>query len=136
MANITGGCLCGAVRYTATGEAAFAGNCHCRDCRRVAGSAYMPVLAHPRAAVRVTGMVNYFKRKSDSGQFSYEGFCSECGSRLVAHADSLPGMFFIQAGSLDEPNLYKPQFDMYTSSAARWDLIDPALPKFERMPPA
>ena len=131
-----GTCLCGAVRYTTDGDLVFAGNCHCRDCQRATGSAYMPVLAFARDAVIVNGTVKYFQRRGDSGQNSYEGFCPECGARLFAHADVMPGLFMIQAASLDDPALYKPQMDIYTASAQPWDHMDPALPKFHGMPPA
>ena len=49
MANITGGCLCGRVRYTVTGEPAFSGLCHCRNCQRCTGSAFEALIAFPAA---------------------------------------------------------------------------------------
>lgn len=82
MSNkITGGCQCGAVRFEAEGEPAFSSNCHCRDCQRASGSAYLPVMGFPKDAVRVTGEVKYFQRQGDSGAFESEGFCPECGAR-------------------------------------------------------
>ena len=132
---MTGKCLCGAVHYVAEGAAVFAGNCHCRDCQRVTGSGYMPVIAFARDTVSISGEVKYYKRKGDSGQDSYEGFCPECGARLLAYADAIPGLLMIQAGSLDDPSQYKPQMDIYTKSAQPWDHMDPALPKFAGMPP-
>jgi hypothetical protein len=133
---MTGGCLCGAVRYTADGAQVFAGNCHCRDCQRVTGSGYMPVVGFTREAVQIAGAVKYFQRRGDSGKFSYEGFCPECGARLFAYADVMPGLLMVQAGSLDNPSEFKPQMDIYTASAQPWDPMDPALPKFPGMPPA
>jgi hypothetical protein len=55
MANITGGCLCGRVRYTVTGEPAFSGLCHCRNCQRYTGSAFEALIAFPAASVSVQG---------------------------------------------------------------------------------
>ena len=55
MASITGGCLCGRVRYTAAGEPAFSGICHCRNCQRCTGSAFETVIAFPTASVSVQG---------------------------------------------------------------------------------
>jgi hypothetical protein len=133
--KITGGCLCGAVRFVAEGETAFAGNCHCRDCQRVTGSGYMPVLGFLETAVAVTGTVRFFERRGDSGRPCWDGFCPECGSRLLARAESIPGILMLQAGSLDDPSAYRPQFDVYTSSAQPWDHMDPALAKFPQMPP-
>ena len=45
--SLTGGCQCGAVRYECAAEPLFTGNCHCRDCQRSTGSAYVPALAVP-----------------------------------------------------------------------------------------
>ena len=44
MAKVTGGCLCGAVRYTAEADTAGAGVCHCRDCQKFTGSAFATVV--------------------------------------------------------------------------------------------
>ena len=133
--SLTGSCLCGAVNYRAAGVPVFAGNCHCRDCQKATGSGYMPVIGFAREQVTVNGEVKYFKRRGDSGQFSYEGFCPECGARLFAHAEVMPGLFMIQAGSLDDPSQFQPQMNIYTASAQPWDFMDPALPKFPGMPP-
>jgi len=44
-------------------------------------------------------------------------------------------LLLIQAGSYDDPNLFRPSMDIFTASAARWDAMDPALPKYPGMPP-
>jgi hypothetical protein len=133
--RITGGCLCGGVRFELDGEPAFSSNCHCRGCQRASGSAYMPLMGFPKDAVRVTGDVKYFQRQADSGASESEGFCPECGARLFAYAEAYEDFLLVRAGSLDDPALYKPQADIYTASAQPWDHMDPDLPKFPKMPP-
>ncbi len=133
--NYSGGCLCGAVRFEARGAPLFAGNCHCRDCQKATGSGYMPVMGFPVQAVTISGEVRYFERIADSGKRADEGFCPACGARLFAHAEELANMVLVQASALDEPARFVPQLDMYTASAQPWDVMDPKLPKFERMPP-
>ncbi len=64
----TGGCACGAIRYECSAAAAFAGNCHCRDCQRATGSAFAPLVFVPKSAVTITGDVKYYDVKGDSGQ--------------------------------------------------------------------
>src|SRR2546428_526017 len=59
-APLTGGCTCGAVRYECTAEPVMAFNCHCRDCQRATGGAYVPAVVVPRNALRVTGEVKDF----------------------------------------------------------------------------
>ena len=51
----TGGCACGAVRYECAAEPVMTGNCHCRDCQKATGGAFVPALAVPTAALKITG---------------------------------------------------------------------------------
>ncbi len=133
--QVTGGCLCGRVRYVAQGEPRFAVNCHCRICQRVTGSGYTPVAAYAECDVEVSGEIKYFERRGDSGGKVWEGFCAACGARLTGKAQTMDGLLLIQAGSYDDPNLFRPSMDIFTASAARWDAMDPALPKYPGMPP-
>ena len=54
---------------------------------------------------------------------------------MVATTSGLPDVTTITAGSLDDPGVFQPQFVCYTSHGHAWDLIDPALPSFPKMPP-
>ena len=66
---MTGGCLCGAVRYESTGEPGFALLCHCRDCQRQSGSAFAAGWRVPAAGFRVTqGEPKLYVRAADSGR--------------------------------------------------------------------
>src|SRR5271165_2392302 len=133
--TVTGGCMCGAVRYEYAGEPIFAGNCHCRDCQRAGGGAGSAVFGVSKAGLKITGPVKYHEVLGGSGQKISRGFCSTCGARLVSFPSSSPDLATIAAGSLDDPSSYKPQMDIFTASAQPWDVMDPALPKFPRMPP-
>lgn len=133
--RVTGGCLCGQVRYVAEGEPRFAVNCHCRICQKITGSGYTPVAAFAAADVLVEGVIRYFERTGDSGGKVWEGFCADCGARLTGKAQTMPGLLLIQAGSYDDPDLFQPTMDIYTAKAAHWDAMDPALPKHAGMPP-
>ena len=133
--KVTGGCICGVVRYEYSAEPFFAGNCHCRDCQRASGGAGAAVFGVPKAALKITGPVKYHEVTGDSGQGIRREFCPTCGARLVSFPSSNPDLATVAAGSLDDPSLYKPQVDIYTSSAQPWDVMDPKLPKFPKMPP-
>jgi len=136
MASAKGGCMCGAVRYECTGDPMFMGNCHCRDCQQASGTAYNAAIGVPKSAVKITGDVKYYESKADSGNMGKRAFCANCGSRLFSLPAFAPDLMVLQAGSLDDPSIFKPQMDIYTSSAQPWDYMDPALPKFPKMPPA
>lgn len=131
---LTGGCMCGAVRYICSAEPIMAFNCHCRDCQRATGSAYVPALVVRRSDLRVTGEVRYFGVVGESGQILNRGFCSICGSRLFGKPDFRPELIAIMAGSLDDPTAHKPAMDIYTESAQPWDYMNPALRKLPRAP--
>lgn len=135
MAQFTGGCLCGAVRYTCTAEPAMAGHCHCEDCRRSSGSGHSSHLAVPDASLTLTGKTKGYARAADSGNMVTRHFCPECGSPLFSRNDAMPGMIFLRASSLDDLEVFKPQMHVYAARAASWDHPAAELPAFDKMPP-
>jgi hypothetical protein len=127
--------MCGAVRYEYFAEPIFAGNCHCRDCQRAGGGGGSAVFGVSKSELKITGPVKYHEVVGGSGQQISRGFCPTCGARLVSFPSSSPELATIAAGSLDDPSSYKPQMDIFTASAQPWDVMDPTLPKFPKMPP-
>jgi hypothetical protein len=134
MANITGGCLCGRVRYTVTGEPAFSGLCHCRNCQRYTGSAFEALIAFPAASVSVQGELKTYDDTGDSGQPVHRRFCPNCGSGVVNEVDALPGVTIVLAGTLDDPAAFKPTMDVYWSSAQPWVHTSSERTRFPKMP--
>lgn len=132
---LSGGCLCGAVRYTCSAAPLIEGNCHCRDCQKVSGSAYAPTLFLPLEAVTITGEVKFFESIGGSGQPIRRGFCPNCGSQLFGRPSMRTDMIGIRAGSLDDTSAYHPQAEIFTSHAAPWDSMSEATAKFETYPP-
>ena len=134
MANITGGCLCGRVRYTVTGEPAFSGLCHCRNCQRYTGSAFEALIAFPAASVSVQGELKTYDDTGDSGQPVHRRFCPNCGSGVVNEVDVLPGVTIVLAGTLDDPAAFKPTMDVYWSRAQPWVHTSGERTRFSKMP--
>ena len=130
-----GGCLCGAIRYEIAAEPMFAGQCQCLDCQRETGGGHASFMAFPAAALKLSGSPWFHESKADSGNTVRRGFCPTCGSPLIGATSGLPEMRTISVGSLDDPSVFKPQFVCYTSRGHAWDLIDPAVPSFPKMPP-
>ena len=133
--ELKGSCLCGAVRYEATGEAAFQGFCQCLDCRKATGSGHLAAIGVPEAAVKVTGETKSFSKAADSGGMVARHFCPTCGSLMFDKSSGIPGVVVLNAAVLDDPEAFKPQSVVFTRSALSWDQLDPALPRFEAMPP-
>jgi hypothetical protein len=132
--KITGGCACGAIRYEVTADPIVMFNCHCRDCQKTSGGPYTPVFYAPANAFKVTkGTPKYYTTTSEMIGDNVRGFCPECGTRLFGgKSDFGQG---IAAGTLDDPSLYKPQHEIWTSDAQPWDAMDPKLSKFEKYAP-
>ncbi|WP_199154543.1 GFA family protein [Chromobacterium sp. ASV23] len=122
-------CLCGEIHYSVDVEPVFSGNCHCKDCQRTSGSAFIPAMLFPEKDVRISGTARYFETTADSGHMHKRGFCPNCGSQLFAKFSSLPGMLGIKAGTLHDTSRYVPTLDFHVASAAAWDAMNPELPK-------
>jgi len=129
--SFTGGCACGAIRYECNAEPIVMFNCHCRDCQRASGGPCTAVVYVPAKAFKITkGSPCYHETSSEASGHNKRAFCPECGSRLFGGiTDEGQG---ITASSLDDPALFKPQFEIFTSDAQPWDHMDSNLPKFEK----
>lgn len=133
--TITGGCLCGAVRYAAEGDILQAGHCHCTRCRRLSSTGHSSFLAMAEPGVRLSGDLRFFESPADSGNTVSRGFCPLCGSQVLTRNSGVPGMAFLVASSLDDPDVFQPQVVVYRASAPSWDAVDPVLTTFPGMPP-
>ena len=127
MPSITGGCLCGQIRYRAEAEPKFVSVCHCRDCQRFTGSAFAVVVALPKDAVTITGTLKGFAKPGDSGKPIERRFCPDCGTSVLDEAEALPGIVMIAAGTLDDASWVKPRSEIYCASAQPWLRFDAAL---------
>jgi hypothetical protein len=133
---MTGGCLCGGVRYESTGEPGFALLCHCRDCQRQSGSAYAAGWRVPAAGFRVVqGEPKLYVKKADSGNEVARAFCPDCGVMVFLRVSTRPDLVAIRVGTLDDPSVFRPQANIFVASAQPWDCIDPAVPSYPGYPP-
>lgn len=130
-----GGCLCGAVRYEVEGELIMAGHCHCLDCQKASGAGHGTHAFVPEPAVRISGTVGEYVRRAESGALVTRCFCPTCGSSLFSRSSGMPGGMTICVGTLDESDAIPMQLRVYDKRRRSWDIVDPALPAFETMPP-
>lgn len=131
---LKGGCLCGAVRYEASASPQIVGHCYCVDCRKTSGTGHATHAVLPEASLVVKGDVKFYDRPADSGNIVSRGFCENCGSAVYSRNSGMPGMAFLRASSLDDPDAVFPSLIVYASRAPRWDKLDDALPAFAEMP--
>jgi hypothetical protein len=133
MSTLSGSCLCGAVRYTVSGEAQRFYHCHCSRCRKASGTGHASNLFVQGSLTWNSGeeLVRTFKLP-EAARFA-NSFCEVCGSRMPRFIEKL-GMVFIPAGSLeDEPDM-RPQARIFLDSRAKWSCDESALPGFEQYP--
>ena len=131
---MSGSCLCGAVTYEVTGEPMIVGHCHCVDCRKASGTGHGTHVGMPEPSVKMKGAVTGYKHSADSGNDVERCFCPTCGCAIYSTNTSMPGMVFLRASSLDDPDQVTPQMIVYASRAPKWDVMDASLPSFAEMP--
>lgn len=126
--DVTGSCLCGAVRFRITGPLRAVVGCHCTQCRKQTGH-YMPA----------TGtLLKYFELVEDRGLRWYEaseiakrGFCAECGSTLFWQAHGADRLA-IAAGSIDGPTGVETVAHIFVADKGDYYDLDDVLPQFPR----
>jgi hypothetical protein len=134
MATRTGGCLCGAIRYTLTAAPVATRLCWCRDCQYWAtGNAAVNIMV-PRAALAVEGTPAHWESLADSGRHMRRSFCSTCGTQLFSEARENIEHMVVRVGTLDDADGIVPDIVIWTDSAPAWARIDPAMTAYPRQP--
>jgi hypothetical protein len=134
-ASYTGGCACGAIRYEIPGEPVASNDCQCRDCQRESGTGHGSHLTFLREGVKLTGEGKHWDMVGDSGNVKTRSFCAKCGTPVYMTFSAMPQLFSVRAASLDDPSRYQPQMVTYRVRGYPWDKVDPALQRFDKMPP-
>ena len=112
MEKLTGGCLCGKVRFEATGRPDRVGLCHCLDCRRHHGALFHASAVFEAGAVTFKGELHAYEGRS---------FCPHCGSSVLSRSGE---EIELHLGALDEPDQWVPTYELWTTRREGW------LPKF------
>ena len=134
--QLTGSCLCGAVKYRTSGEPLVQAVCHCADCQRQSGTAFSVVVGVQRDALTLEGntLASFTTVNSDHGTDTERHFCSACGSPIVSFSAALPEMAFLKAGTLDDGSWLQPSVEVWASSAQPWAPHFEHAASFERGP--
>lgn len=135
MTKMTGGCLCGAVRYEISADPLFSGRCYCDDCRKSSSTGHSAVMAIPEPGFKVTGKQTAYTKTADSGLPSTRYFCPTCGSGTHSSPKSTAGIVFVRASTLDDPEQFQGGASIYAARAPSWDQPPAAFPSFPEAPP-
>ena len=132
---ITGGCLCGAVRYEIEAEPIVTRLCWCRVCQFIAAGNAAVSVCFPSRRLSVVGEMRDFESVAHSGNRMHRRFCPTCGTHLFSEAESRPHLIFVRAGTLDDREVARPAATIWTARAPSWACLDAALPSWEGQPP-
>jgi len=134
----TGGCACGAIRYTVSAPIAELRACHCTNCQKTSGTGGSVNAVIPAAALSITqGTPKRYSAVAASGRTLHRYFCADCGSPLYGQRATAPETYVLRAGSLDDGAAKaKIVSHIWTGSARAWDYIDPAAKQHPGQPDA
>lgn len=133
--TLTGSCLCGAVKYAATGDAKRFFHCHCSRCRKSTGTGHASNLfLQPGTLTWLQGADQIRSYKPPEAVRFANHFCGTCGSRVPRQA---PGsdIVIIPAGSLDVEAPIQPQARIFQDSRSAWSCGSDTLPAFPEYAP-
>lgn len=114
----TGGCRCGAIRFSVSGEPLGGVACHCRDCQYASGGSANLTWIFERAGFAIErGTPCCFKAKPTSGGTF---FCGDCGVQIFSQPDSNLQLIAVKVGALDDAAGFSVQADIWMKSAPPW----------------
>jgi hypothetical protein len=123
------------VRYEAAGESEFSLLCHCRDCQRSSGTAFVAAMRLPSAGFRITaGTPKRYVGAADSGNAISRWFCGDCGSPIYIQVASRPDIIGLRVGTLDDPSQFRPEANIFTKSAQPWVPLSGNVPSYATYP--
>jgi hypothetical protein len=114
--QLSGRCMCGAVHYRINGKPTYAGVCHCDDCRRATGGAYVPWFgADPKDFDITAGKI----QEHESSPGIWRGFCGTCGSSLTFRGQGWNDIA-VTIASLDDPDSITPESNVFLRERLKW----------------
>jgi hypothetical protein len=118
---LEGGCHCGALRYRLSAPPLMIYNCHCTNCQKITGSAFVVSATIPEAAFEfIKGEPNRIEWVSDAGNKRFGWFCRDCGSRIAHGQVPSAGFLSLRAGTFDDTSWVEPVGDIWMKSAQPW----------------
>ncbi|HEU0156049.1 MAG TPA: GFA family protein [Stellaceae bacterium] len=134
---LTGGCLCGKVRYQISEAPREAYTCHCLDCQRLTSSAFSMAINVPDAAFRLSGVEpRALASIAASGRTKVRLVCPECGCWICGNPHPDTGLRRVRAGTLDDTSWLRPTAHFWVRSKQPWVSLPEGSEIFETQPDA
>lgn len=133
--ELTGGCLCGAIRYTLREGFRFKPYaCHCTDCQSRTGSAFSEHMMFAKADIAVAGELDKGEYRQPSGAHSSIWGCGVCKARIYSENDARPGFASLRCGTLDNSAEVVPAAHLWIGSRQPWIAIPDDAKSMEEQP--
>lgn len=125
--SLTGGCMCGAVRYEAVGDPIVVFYCHCESCRRHTGAPVVTFVCFERNQVRFTKGERKIYNSSPGVR---RAFCGQCGTPLTWEGDYAgKSLIEFHISTLDDPNALVPETHLFHGERLAWFDVADRLPR-------
>ena len=130
VGSLTGGCLCGGVRYRIDGDCRDIICCHCENCRRTHGHVAAYTALDQSALTLVSAhTLQWFH---DASPDTYRGFCNRCGASLFWDARDSRKRISVAAGSLDDSGSLQTIGHVFVGEAGSYYEISDDLPRYDQ----
>jgi hypothetical protein len=130
--TLDGGCACGAVRYRLRSAPMFVNCCHCLDCQRQTGSAFViNALIETDRVTLTAGSTEGVAVPTDSGSPHVIHRCGVCKTALWSHYGGREAVAFVRAGTLDRPSAISPDAHIFTRTKLPWVVLPDGAPAFD-----
>ncbi|MEX0369941.1 MAG: GFA family protein [Tateyamaria sp.] len=131
----TGGCYCGAIRYSVTEAPLVKGQCHCSACQVMSGGAPQYFLLIPPTGFAWTqGNPATFTRP-DLENAVTRFFCASCGTQMVTRRQDNPSVV-VKVGTLDDPARFRPRVAICHAEALDFHTVPDGIPIHDGLPGA
>ena len=133
--SATGKCLCGSVAYSLASTPLKLDVCHCKNCQRQAGGAFIPFAAVPLADLDISGSPKVFMDDDTvSGNTVARHFCGDCGSPLCVVVARAPKTAYVTSGTLDHTDNLASKCHGWTSTKHEWVTLSDGAPQYDQDP--
>lgn len=130
--DLEGGCACSAVRYRLASLPMFVHCCHCRDCQRQTGSAFViNALIETDRVTLLAGDLRPIAMSTDSGRPHRIFRCASCQTAMWSEYGGIATHRFVRVGTLDDPAAIPPDVHIYVRSKLPWVTLPKGVPSFE-----
>jgi hypothetical protein len=133
---LTGGCLCGGVRFEVDEPLIGAGYCHCTRCQRRTGTAASATALSVPGSVRVISGAELIRTWQPEQGWA-KLFCSNCGSALFSRNPANPDQYGVRLGTFDGDPGVRPSYRQFVAYAAPWEPIpDDGIQRHDELRPS